>query len=78
MKILWERGLIDKYYLDRYTMNGWQDAIGVLIPETSLVYLMGSCKDFEKEESIYRQMVMKWEFLLTKCQRATVSWLVKG
>ncbi len=22
--------------------------------------------------------VMKWEFLLTKCQRATVSWLVKG
>jgi hypothetical protein len=33
-------------------MNGSQDVFGVLIPETSLIYLMGNCEDFKKEESL--------------------------
>jgi hypothetical protein len=32
-------------------MNGWQYVFGVLIPETSLFYLMGNCEDFEEEGS---------------------------
>ncbi len=52
MQILWERGFIDERNLDKYTMNGRQDVFGVLIPETSLMYLMGNCEDFEEEESL--------------------------
>ncbi len=52
MQILWERGIIDEHNLDRYSMNGCQDVFGVLIPETSLIYFMGNCEDFEENESL--------------------------
>ena len=47
LHVLWERGFIDTTNLDKYTMNGKQDACGVLMPETSLKYLMANCEDFE-------------------------------
>jgi len=52
LQVLWERGFIDETNLDRYTLNGRQDVFGVLIPETSLLYLMANCEDFEEEESL--------------------------
>jgi hypothetical protein len=50
--VLWERGFIDAANVDKYTMNGRQDACGVLIPETSLKLLMMNCEDFKEEESL--------------------------
>jgi hypothetical protein len=51
MQILFERGIIDDHNLEKYTMNGRQDVFGVLILDTSLIYLMGNCEDFDEEES---------------------------
>jgi hypothetical protein len=33
-------------------MKRQQDDFGVLIPDISLIYLMGNCEDFEEEESL--------------------------
>jgi hypothetical protein len=52
LQVLWERGFIDADNHQKYTMNGRQDACGVLMPETSLIHLMSSCVDFEEEESL--------------------------
>jgi hypothetical protein len=52
MQILWERGLIDDRNLEKYTMNGQQDVVRVLILDTSMIYLMGNCEDFEEDESL--------------------------
>ncbi len=37
--MLWERSFIDAANIDKYTMNGRQDACGVLISEISLKLL---------------------------------------
>jgi hypothetical protein len=60
LQVLWERGFIHATNLENYTMNERQDACGILIPDTSLKLLMANCVDFG-EESLYRQMGMKWE-----------------
>ncbi len=52
LQVLWERGFIDPNNLDRYTLNGRQDAEGVLMPEKSLKPLLASCEDFKEEESL--------------------------
>jgi len=52
LQVLWKRGFIDTTNLEKYTMNGRQDASGVLMPETSLKGLMANCVDFEEEESL--------------------------
>ena len=52
LQVLWERGFIDTTNIEKYTMNGRQDACGVLMPETSLKNLMANCVDFEEEESL--------------------------
>ena len=60
LQVLLERGFIHATNLENYTMNERQDACGILIPDTSLKLLMANCVDFG-EESLYRQMGMKWE-----------------
>jgi hypothetical protein len=52
LQVLWERGFINATNLENYTMNGRQDACGILIPDTSLKLLMANCLDFEEEESL--------------------------
>jgi hypothetical protein len=52
LQVLWERGFIDATNLEKYMMNVRQDACGVLMPKTSLKYLMANCEDFEEEESL--------------------------
>ncbi len=52
LQVLWERGFIIPNNLDRCTLNGQQDAEGVLMHETSLKHLMASCKDLEEEKSL--------------------------
>jgi hypothetical protein len=53
LQVLWERGFIDATNLENYTMNGRQDAYGILIPDTSLKLLMANCVHFEEEESLF-------------------------
>jgi hypothetical protein len=36
LQVLWERGFINATNIKKYTMNGRQDAYGLLMPETSL------------------------------------------
>jgi hypothetical protein len=56
MQVLWERGFIDVNDVSKYTLNGRQDASGILMKETSLTYLMSNCQDFEDEESLLQTM----------------------
>ena len=51
-QILWERGWIDETNLSKYTVSGRKNELGVVEPDTSLKYLLGSCRDFEEEESL--------------------------
>jgi hypothetical protein len=50
--VMWERGFINPTNIDRYTMNGRQDACGVFMPDTSLKFLMGNYEDFEEDDSL--------------------------
>jgi hypothetical protein len=50
LQVLCERGFIDMNNHQKYTMNGRQDACGVLMPKTYLIHLMSNCIDFEEEE----------------------------
>jgi hypothetical protein len=50
---------MDEGNINQYTVNGRKDAFGIFQPHTSLKYLMGSCKDFEEEESLLQLMGRK-------------------
>ena len=52
LQILWERGWIDVRNLASYTVSGKKNELGVLEANTSLKQLLGSCRDFEEEESL--------------------------
>ena len=43
LQILQEQGWIVKGRLQDYTMNGWKDAQGITVNNTSLKYLLGNC-----------------------------------
>jgi hypothetical protein len=43
LQILWEHG---------YTINGEKSELGIINTEFSLKHLLGSCQDFEEEESL--------------------------
>jgi hypothetical protein len=55
-QVLWERGFLDPGNINQYTMDGRKDQFGVLLPQTSLKYLLGSCRDFQEEESLLQTM----------------------
>jgi hypothetical protein len=56
LQVLWERGWVDNsngralYY---YTISGRKNEFNLVQPKTSLKHLMGSCCDFEEEETMY-------------------------
>jgi len=52
LQILLERGWIDIRNLASYTVSGKKNEVGVLEADTSLKHLLGSCRDFEEEESL--------------------------
>ncbi len=52
LQVLWERGFINATNIEKYTINGRQDASCVLMHDTSLKYLMANCERFEEEESL--------------------------
>jgi len=56
LQVLQERGFIDTLNLKQYTMDGRKDAYGVHQPNTSLKYLLVSCKDFKNKESLLQSM----------------------
>ena len=56
LQVLWERGLVDQNRLDKYTLNGQQDAFGVVDKRFSLKSLMANCLDFEEEETLLQTM----------------------
>ncbi len=66
LQILWERGWIDEFNINQYTMDGRKDTFGVLQPTTSLKYLLSSCKDFEEEESLLQSMGRKMGVLVDR------------
>ena len=45
-QVLWERGLIDETKLLEYKLPA-KDEDGDMIPEFSLLHLMGNCTDFK-------------------------------
>jgi hypothetical protein len=65
-QVLWERGLIDPHNLNQYTMDGRKDQFGVLQPHTSLKHLLGSCRDFQEEESLLQTMGRKMGVLVDR------------
>jgi hypothetical protein len=48
---LWEHGWIDENNLNKYTVSGRKNELGLIDTETSLKYLLGCCYDFEEDES---------------------------
>lgn len=58
-QVLWERGFLDPNNLNQYTMDGRKDQCGIHQPHTSLKYLLGSCRDFQEEESLLQTMGRK-------------------
>jgi hypothetical protein len=67
MQVLWERGFVDVNDVSKYTLNRWQDASGILMKETSLMYLMSNCQDFEDEESLLQTMGREMVDFTPKC-----------
>ena len=59
LQVAWERGFIDptisnpKNY---YTIVGRKNALGILMPETSLKQILANCSDFEEEETMLQSM----------------------
>jgi hypothetical protein len=59
LQVAWERGFIDptisnpKNY---YTIIVWKNALGILMPETSLKQILANCSDFEEEETMLQSM----------------------
>ena len=52
LQVLGERGLIDRGMLDKYTVNGRKHPVtGAMDLQYSLRHIMGSCKDFQEEET---------------------------
>ena len=52
-QILWERGWIDVSQRRKdYTKLGTKDSMGCIHKETSLLYLISNCTDFEEEETM--------------------------
>jgi hypothetical protein len=60
LQTLWERGFIDRSNLSKYTMNGRQDETGILLKETSLMYLMSNCQDFKRKSRSYKPWAGRW------------------
>jgi hypothetical protein len=58
-QVLWERGFLVPNNLNQYTMDGGKDQFSVHQPHTSLKYLLGSCRDFQEEESLLQTMGQK-------------------
>jgi len=52
LQILWERGWINEQNLASYTVSGKKNVLGILEANTSLKHLLGTCRDFEEEESL--------------------------
>jgi hypothetical protein len=52
LQVLWERGLIEKEFLDKYTLDGRKDSItGKVDLHYSLRHLLAECTDFKHEET---------------------------
>jgi hypothetical protein len=56
LQMLWERGFIDVTKLQQYTVDGKKDVYGVLVPNTSLKFMVSNLLDFEEEESLLQSM----------------------
>jgi hypothetical protein len=52
LQMLFKHGRIDPTGMSEYTINGWNDAFGNLIAETSLRHLMEQLSDFQDEETL--------------------------
>jgi hypothetical protein len=57
LQVLWERGLIDKASLEKYTLDGRKDAItGDIDLQFSLCHVMAECTDFKEEETALQHL----------------------
>jgi hypothetical protein len=54
--VLWERGFIDEANIQQYTINGRKDAYGVVLPNTSLKFMLSNLQDLEEEELLLQSM----------------------
>ncbi len=55
-QMLSEEWFTDEIKLQHYTVDGKKDAYGVLIPNTSLNFMVSNLLDFEEEESLLQSM----------------------
>jgi hypothetical protein len=56
LQTLWERGFVDDINLPTYAVNFMQDESGILLKDTSLIYFMINCHDFQERESLLQIM----------------------
>ena len=50
VQVLWERGLIDHNNLQKYSLNGKDNTLGITERTKSLCEIIGVCSDFINEE----------------------------
>ncbi len=59
LQVAWERGFIEptiSNWKNYYTITGRKNALGILMPETSLKQILANCSDFEEEETMLQSM----------------------
>jgi hypothetical protein len=68
LQVCWEHGLLDpnKKIDKAYTVNGRKDALGILNLDYSLKSLLGSCVDFDEEETMLQSMGRKMGALIDR------------
>jgi hypothetical protein len=54
--MLWERGFIVEANIQQYTINGRKDAYGVVLPNTSLKFMLSNLQDLKEEELLLQPM----------------------
>ncbi len=61
LQVLWERGFIDEANIPQYTIDGRKDAYAVVLPNTSLTFMVPNLQDFEKGNHCYNPWDALWE-----------------
>ena len=67
LQVCWERGLInpnDPNIEKSYTLHGRKNSLGIINLEYSLKNLLGSCIDFDEEETMLQSMGCKMGVLI--------------
>ena len=78
LQVLWGQGWIDVMKLNHYTMDGMQNAFGVVSKKFSLKTIMDSCLDFKQEETLLQSMGWSMGALVDKMPKCHCEVVEEG